>query len=346
MVEEMSKNLNPVEPVTGECPSSTRVKEGKQLKKDSAKAKKQLKSTLRWQRLAIQLLFLVFAPQTFSLAFSGIKQIFDALGQAKAFEMNTFAILLIVLVAFTVVFGRFFCAYLCAFGTVGDVLYQVFDALFKKLHVKRSRIPEGAEKLLRKFKYLVLAFFVVTSFAGLTGTVSLYSPWTAFGRILALNMADLNVAGLLLLLLIAIGMIFKERFFCEFICPLGAVFSLLPILPFSNFRRIVPPCDNCGACKRNCPVSIMPPAEGSDMGECISCGRCQAVCPHDCIGQCSAAKLAARLEAFDTQAAPSASKPLSDESKRSGTPRVVVLAVAAFVVFWLLGAVSHLPILF
>ena len=46
--------------------------------------------------------------------------------------------------------------------------------------------------------------------------------------------------GLLLLLLILAGMVFCERFFCRFLCPMGAVFNLLPILPlFAAKRQIV-----------------------------------------------------------------------------------------------------------
>ena len=327
-------------------------------KRNQVPSRKTKLQALRWQRLAIQIIFLIFAPQTFSLAFAGVKQIFAAIGQMEAFETNTFFILMVMLLAFTVVFGRFFCGFLCAFGTIGDILYQLGDALCKAVHLKRPRMPLALENKLRYLKCVVLAFFLLTSIAGLTSTISMYSPWTAFGRLLSLNISELNVVGLGLLVLIALCMIFKERFFCEFLCPLGAIFSLLPVLPFSIFRRDLKRCNNCGACRHNCPVSITVPGEGSQMGECISCGRCAQVCPHACVGQCSAAKLAARLEAIDVEAIDAQSKTNetpdikqgNKQDKRpaapSNTVRIIVLAAVAFVLFWVLGAVDHLPLLF
>ena len=38
------------------------------------------------------------------------------------------------------------------------------------------------------------------------------------------------------LLLIMLGMAWEERFFCKFLCPMGGIFSLLPILPGSLYR--------------------------------------------------------------------------------------------------------------
>ena len=37
----------------------------------------------------------------------------------------------------------------------------------------------------------------------------------------------LKIIGIILLILILIGMAFKKRFFCQFLCPMGAVFSIL-----------------------------------------------------------------------------------------------------------------------
>lgn len=307
----------------------------------------------RWQRLVIQIIFLVLAPQTFSLAFAGVKQLFVSLGKLDVFEANTFLILLIVLLAFTVVFGRFFCGYICAFGTVGDILYKVVDFPLAKLHIKRPTLPDKAENVLRFLKYAVLAFFIVTSVVGLSSAVSVYSPWTAFGRLLSANFLELNVVGLALLVIIAIGMICKERFFCEYLCPMGALFSLLPMLPFFRARRHLPTCDNCGACKRNCPMNVIVPNDGALAGECISCGRCAPVCPHQCVGMCSDKALAARLEAAVSNddavmAAGNAQGERQPDAKpqlvwlKAQTPLVIVLAAVLLAVFAALGIVSPL----
>lgn len=296
-----------------------------------------LAKVTRRQRLVVQVLFLLLAPQTFSLAFAGVKQLFVSIGKLEAFEMNTFFVLLALLLLFTMVFGRFFCGYACAFGTVGDILYKLVDMPLSRLGVKRPQLPEKAEGVLRYLKHVVLVFFLVTSVAGLASVVSVYSPWTAFGRLLSGSFLELNIVGLALLVLIALGMVFKERFFCEFLCPMGAVFSLLPMLPFFRARRHMPNCTQCGACKRSCPVRIVVAGDGEKSGECISCGRCQSSCPQRCVGMCSADSLAKRMEAAVAGEGFAEEEPVW---KRAKTPLVVVLAAVLLVAFVLLGALS------
>lgn len=302
-----------------------------------------LAKVTRRQRLVIQILFLVLAPQTFSLAFAGVKQLFVAIGKADTFEANTFLFLLLLLLVFTVVFGRFFCGYVCAFGTVGDILYKIVDLPLAKLKVKRPRIPVKVENALRCLKYVVLAFFLIASAAGVGSAVNVYSPWTAFGRILSANFLELNVVGLGLLVVIAIGMICKERFFCEFLCPMGAVFSLLPMLPFFRAHRFMPECTECGVCERSCPVRVVVPNEGVQAGECISCGRCVSACPTQCVGMCSEDALAKKFEAALADDA-AAKEPQKEQPvfMRAKTPLVVALSAVLLVAFALLGAISPL----
>ena len=58
------------------------------------------------------------------------------------------------------------------------------------------------------------------------------SPWDVFSMLHAGNFRlSSYTPGIVLLVLILVGMFFEERFFCRFLCPMGAVFSLLPILP-------------------------------------------------------------------------------------------------------------------
>ncbi len=83
-----------------------------------------------------------------------------------------------------------------------------------------------------------------------------------------------------ILILIIAGMAVKERFFCQYLCPMGAVFSLLPVLPFSNLQRKPDLCaPGCNACKKACPVDIKLEQDGFLNGECIACERCSGVCP-------------------------------------------------------------------
>jgi uncharacterized protein with FMN-binding domain/NAD-dependent dihydropyrimidine dehydrogenase PreA subunit len=86
--------------------------------------------------------------------------------------------------------------------------------------------------------------------------------------------------GLLFLLLITIGAFFVERFFCRYLCPLGAFFSLISRVGFFKIRK---PSDKCGMyriCTNNCSMGLkLYKTEEVSGGDCINCFKCIEVCP-------------------------------------------------------------------
>ncbi len=146
---------------------------------------------------------------------------------------------------------------------------------------ERSSTPEKPSAILQKLKYIVLLAIILLCSLGIYGKLSGWSPWDVFSRVMVLRLpGDAYTVGIILLVLMLIGMAFKKRFFCQFLCPMGAVFSLLPVLPISRIHRNE---NNCikgyNACKRNCPVNIKTGENMLRDGECISCEGCMAVCP-------------------------------------------------------------------
>ena len=234
----------------------------------------------RWQRLSVQALFFSLAPSVFATAFSAIKNALHAVWGYEPVEFTVFAATLFALLALTALFGRFFCGYACSFGLLGDLVYRASGALMRKLGVKsRPRIPEKAARGLRAGKYLVLAAIVVAALMGASPLINENSPWTSFSRLSSLSVRGLTLVSVASLVAILVGMAFEERFFCRFLCPLGAIFSLMPTLPSGRHRRNRPTClKGCSACKKACPVGVEPKG-GLLAGECVACGRCAETCP-------------------------------------------------------------------
>lgn len=234
-------------------------------------------------RLIIQIAFFISMPALFSTAFSGIKYLADQIYKTETISWNPFLATLIVLLAYTIVFGRFFCGYACAFGSLGDWLYSISAFLQKKIRKKPIMIPDKAINRLLYLKYIVLIIIVVLCLTGTYSYVSSADPWELFASFIALRF-DMSgkVISAILLGGIVIGMLFVERFFCMFLCPMGAVFALMPIIPFTTFNRKKSECiPGCTLCEKTCPASISFGEKDSKYGDCFQCGRCSVKCPKE-----------------------------------------------------------------
>jgi len=231
-------------------------------------------------RFGIQVLFFVFLPTLFSAAFNGVKYIVGRIAGAEPIDSNPFLTYLIILVLFTFVFGRFFCGFACAFGSLGDWLYALSSFLQEKAG-KRIRLPDKVIRVLSGGKFVVLAVVVLTSYLGVYGKVAVIDPWEIFG---AFRYGNFLLAGRILMAIsfamILVGMLLVERFFCMFLCPLGAVFALLPMLPFTTFGRKREACiPGCALCTRLCPAAIPLGEDARTTSACFQCGRCAVRCP-------------------------------------------------------------------
>ena len=99
--------------------------------------KKQRK--VRLIRAAIQLIFFIAAPSLFSTAFAGVKSIFLAIGGQQSVTWNSFLDITALLLIITILFGRHFCGYACAFGSLGDALYELTAFIRAKCFGKKKK---------------------------------------------------------------------------------------------------------------------------------------------------------------------------------------------------------------
>lgn len=244
--------------------------------------KKQIRKYHTILRRMIQILFFFLYPSLFTAAFSGVKYIFTQLGAGAAVGWTSFIAVLVSLCVYTIVFGRFFCGYACAFGSFGDLLHGIYRAVCRKLKKKPLKLSRYHSKSLASVKYYLLAVITGACFFDFYGKLR-YSPWDVFSMVTALKPKWQGyILGWILLLILMLGMTVKERFFCRFICPMGAVFSLLPVLPFFSLHRDREHCrKGCRACTACCPSDVELPDRGSIevCGDCFQCGRCTDTCP-------------------------------------------------------------------
>lgn len=248
--------------------------------------KKMEKQVRRLVRAGIQMFFFLMAPAVFTTAFSGVKYIFNNMGSSQLLEWAAFLKVLAGICLFTMIFGRYFCGFACAFGSFGDLMYALGGQIQKKTHKKWKKIPENWIEKGMYVKYLVLAGAAVCCFLGVYEKFQGTSPWDVFSMVTALRLPGIGYsAGILLLLAIMAGMCMEERFFCKFLCPMGAVFALLPVLPFSSYRRSRDNCiPRCAACQKQCPARISIDGDSGRSGECLQCNKCLDVCPRGNIG--------------------------------------------------------------
>ena len=242
------------------------------------------------ETLAKPLLFWQFTPSLVEFLFSG------------AFNLSLgFAAVLIL----TLLFGRIYCAALCPLGILQDGLLFL-TRLFRKKPHSRYYPPS------RILRYVVA---LITAFSAVSGSfflLNLLDPYSMFGRIVTHLVRPLGVAGnnfvvailehfdiygmhvknivrvspLLLvppaitLILLALAVVLRGRWYCNTLCPVGTLLGLVSRCSFVNVRLQPAACISCKRCERICRAGCIDIATKQiDASRCVACFDCVAVCP-------------------------------------------------------------------
>ncbi len=212
--------------------------------------------------------------------FGGLESLYQIF-TAGSFISKIFSgtlILFIITLVVAILFRRSFCGLLCPFGAIQEFFAKIGRMIFKRKLI----IPIGIDKPLRYLKYVVLV--ITVAFAWLTAGlwVAPYDPWSAYGHLsegLGAVWAE-SAVGLILLIITIIGSILYDRFFCKYLCPMGALYGIIAkISPFRVVRN-ENICIDCGICSKVCPVNIdVAKSKEVKSAECINCQICVLKCP-------------------------------------------------------------------
>jgi len=232
-------------------------------------------------RHIIQIILFFTLPGIYAMTFSELKTVYQMIieGNFNFLQAIPSLIEFITVMLLTAVMGRLFCGWLCAFGAYNDLVYFISKKVFKT----RFRVDEKVDSILKYAKYVVLVFIAIISWTMGSSILESTSPWDAFGQITDMpTVFSSLLIGLILLILITIGAAFIERFFCRYLCPLGAVFSIISKIGIVKINKPKADCGKCRACTMSCSMGLnLYKVDGVRGGDCINCLKCTEVCPRN-----------------------------------------------------------------
>jgi ferredoxin len=223
------------------------------------------------------------APSIHALCpFGGLESLYaffttgDLISKIFAGTMILFAITLVI----ALIFRRSFCGLICPFGAIQEFFGKIGHALFKKKFI----MPEKIDKPLRYLKYVILAITVFYAWKTAGLWMSPYDPWTAYTHLpegLSSVWSE-SAIGLTILVITVIGSLLYHRFFCKYLCPMGAFYAIVGKFSPHRVVRDENKCIDCGICTKKCPVNIdVQHLKEIKSSECLNCQTCVLNCPKE-----------------------------------------------------------------
>ena len=178
----------------------------------------------------------------------------------------------------TMLLGRFYCGWICP----ATLLYELntnLGALLQKLGLRT-----GNRRFDLRIKYLVLVVGLILSvLSGAVLVAAIYPP-ALIGREIfyAVALGGFGAGSIFVVGTLLFDLLVARRGFCRYLCPGGALYSLLGRYRLLRIQRIVENCNDCAKCNAVCEFGLDPLRDGFGQ-ECNNCTACIAVCPTDAL---------------------------------------------------------------
>ena len=235
-------------------------------------------------------------------------------------------LLSLVTLGATIVFGRWWCGWVCPLGALHNLLTSL------RAQRARQKLATDGYSRWQKTKYYLLAALLVAALLGinLTGwfdpfsvlyrsTATVVYPGVADGvkslfgwiyqtdpgigkfkvtaisepvyeflrrTVLPTTQPYFYATVLIAVLFVAVVFLnfYRARFWCRYICPLGAMLGIAGKNPLVQIKRNNEACNNCRLCVADCQGGANPDiAQGWKPSECFYCYNCQSACPKQAI---------------------------------------------------------------
>ncbi|MCK0150473.1 NosR/NirI family protein [Marivita sp. S6314] len=233
----------------------------------------------RWGRTAFLLTTFIWLGMVLGAQLSVVQVVAFLHSLLTGFRWEVFLMepLIFVLWGFTALgllfWGRgVFCGWLCPFGALQELLNQAAQ----RLGIKQIAVPNAVHERLWVIKYTLFLSILALSFYSMTSALVLAEaePFKT-----AISMRFMRAWPFLLFVaaLLFAGL-FIERFYCRYLCPLGAALAIPAKLKIFDWLRRRPQCGReCRLCEQHCTVGAIDPLGKINPNECILCLRCQMI---------------------------------------------------------------------
>ncbi|MEI6986031.1 MAG: 4Fe-4S binding protein [Rhodospirillaceae bacterium] len=234
----------------------------------------------------LRIVFLLFTVAWFGWITQGQLSVTNIITLIHAvrsgFNLDMFLLLPVIFmlwlfVAAALVFwGRsVYCGWLCPFGAVQELIYAMARRLrFLTYRLPSYRVPTRWHRILGFVKYTLFLAVIGVSLLSIEFAIGL-AELEPFKTITNLHFARAWPFVLYVVVLLAAGMVI-ERFFCRYLCMLGAGLALPAGGRIFDWLQRRPECGGpCRVCSNRCPVGAVRDDGLIDAMECIYCLKCQ-----------------------------------------------------------------------